>query len=68
MNATRLNLLLLKAVLPDCDKGRDAIFTIIEEDDPLRMLAMFYIAQTWRLEWLKAHIPSGSMDSPIRNS
>lgn len=48
MDATRLNLLLLKAVLPDCDIGRDTIFTIIEEDDPLRMLAMFYIAQTWR--------------------
>lgn len=60
-----LYLLLLETVLPDSDVRRDTVLTVVEEDDPARYVSH---CKPEYSRYSNTHIPSGFIDSPIRNS
>jgi len=66
INATlviRLDLHLGQAVLPDGDERSNTVLTVVEEDNPtkVRNSVCQHVQHA-------TYMPSGSMDSPIRNS
>ena len=65
MLTSALHLLLLETMLPDRDVRGDPILAVVEENDPIVRSAL---RQYPNLYATKTYIPSGSIDSPIRNS
>ena len=60
-----LNLLLLQTMLPDHDIRRHTILAVVEQNDPMHKVS---IRITHNMFKKSTNIPSGSIDSPIRNS
>lgn len=67
----RLHLHLLETVLPEGHVGSDTILAVVEEDDPMSHVSADLrnsLDVVSREGKSATYIPSGSMDSPMRNS